>query len=126
MGRCPVCSKENPAGTMRCGCGYSYLTGEIVPPPGPDGEAARPAVAAVVAYAVSSRYSPKLAFERDADAAVAGYLRDRKIPLGRYADILGRLQEELDRKVPGEPAPARNYLSTHPPTAERIKAFRGK
>ncbi len=32
MSHCPVCAKDNPAGTLRCDCGYSYLTGEIVPP----------------------------------------------------------------------------------------------
>ncbi len=73
---------------------------------------------------IDAKYSRD--FEREADAAVARYLGDRKIPLRRYADILGRLQEELDRKVPGDPSPVKNYLSTHPPTAERIKAFRGK
>ena len=73
---------------------------------------------------IDAKYSRD--FEREADAAVAVYLKDRKIPPKCYADILGRLQDELDRKLPGEPAPARNYLSTHPPTAERIKAFRVK
>ncbi len=32
MSHCPVCAKDNPGGTLRCDCGYSYLTGEIVPP----------------------------------------------------------------------------------------------
>ncbi len=32
MSHCPVCKRENPTGTLRCDCGYSYLTGEIVPP----------------------------------------------------------------------------------------------
>ncbi len=32
MSQCPVCGKENPAGTLRCDCGYSFLTGESVPP----------------------------------------------------------------------------------------------
>lgn len=73
---------------------------------------------------IDAKYSRD--FEREADAAVAVYLKSRKIPLKRYADILGRLQAELDKKTPGEPAPAKNYLSTHPPTEERIKAFRGK
>ena len=35
MSQCPVCAKDNPAGTLKCDCGYSYLTGEIVPPPVP-------------------------------------------------------------------------------------------
>ncbi len=73
---------------------------------------------------IDAKYSRD--FEREADAAVAAYLKDRKIPLSRYADILGRLQDELDRKMPGGDTPAKNYLSTHPPTSERIRAFRGK
>ncbi len=32
MSHCPVCAKDNPPGTLKCDCGYSYLTGEIVPP----------------------------------------------------------------------------------------------
>jgi Zn-dependent protease with chaperone function len=64
-------------------------------------------------------------FEREADAAVAVYLRKRRIPLSRYADILGRLQAELDRNRRDGLPDFRNYLSTHPPTAERIRPFRG-
>ncbi len=71
---------------------------------------------------IDAKYSRD--FEREADAAVAVYLKSRKIPLERYADILVRLQAELDEKTPGEPAHAKNYLSTHPPTAERIKTFK--
>ena len=73
---------------------------------------------------IDARYSRD--FERQADAAVAVYLKDRKIPLKRYANILGRLQADLDRKMPGETGPVKNYLSTHPPTGERIKAFQGR
>lgn len=78
----------------------------------------------IPAVLIDAKYSRD--FEREADAAVAAYLRSRDIPLERYADILGRLQAELDRKTPGEPAPAKNYLSTHPPTAERIGRFKGR
>ncbi len=78
----------------------------------------------VPAVLIDAKYSRD--FEREADAAVAVYLGSRKIPLRRYADVLARLQAELDAKAPGEPAPARNYLSTHPPTEERIKSFRGR
>ncbi len=73
---------------------------------------------------IDAKYSRD--FEREADAAVAAYLKDRNIAPQRYAEILGRLQEELDRKMPGGEAPAKTYLSTHPPTAERIRPFRGK
>ncbi len=45
MSRCPVCAKDNAAGTLRCECGYSYLTGEIVaphPPTAPSASAGAP------------------------------------------------------------------------------------
>ena len=73
---------------------------------------------------IDARYSRD--FEREADAAVAVYLWRRRIPLRRYADILGRLQAELDRKAPGDPPPLKNYLSTHPPTGERIRSIQGR
>ena len=79
---------------------------------------------AVPTLLIDARYSRE--FEREADAAVAVYLRSRKLPLKRYADILGRLQAELDRKMPGDSSSVKNYLSTHPPTRERIKAFQGE
>jgi len=73
---------------------------------------------------IDAKYSRD--FEREADDEVAVYLKSRKIPLRRYADILGRLQAELDGKMPGESTPVKNYLSTHPPTEERIRGFKGK
>jgi Zn-dependent protease with chaperone function len=62
-------------------------------------------------------------FEREADDAAVEYLKREKIPLSRYADILARLKSQLDARK-GEHSdgePVRNYLSTHPPTDERIK-----
>jgi Zn-dependent protease with chaperone function len=62
-------------------------------------------------------------FEREADDAAIDYLKREKIPLSSYADILARLQSQLDARKGGrnDGEPARNYLSTHPPTDERIK-----
>ena len=70
---------------------------------------------------IDAKYSRD--FEREADAAVAGYLRKRGIPLFRYSEILGRLQSELDRGRREKLPDIRNYLSTHPPTDERMRAF---
>ncbi len=78
----------------------------------------------VPALLIDAKYSRD--FEREADAAVAVYLKSRRIPLRRYADILGRLQADLEKKMPGGATPVKNYLSTHPPTEERIKGFKGK
>ncbi len=63
-------------------------------------------------------------FEREADNAAIAYLRREKIPLRRYTDILSRLQAQIDAKhgnASGDNDRFRNYLSTHPDTAERIR-----
>ncbi|MFA6147848.1 MAG: M48 family metallopeptidase [bacterium] len=70
---------------------------------------------------IDAKYSRD--FEREADSAVAGYLRKRGIPPIRYSDILGRLQAELDRGRREKLPDFRNYLSSHPPTEERMRAF---
>jgi hypothetical protein len=63
-------------------------------------------------------------FEREADDAACAYLRQKGIPVSHYVAILSRLQTELEKKsgatAKGED-PFRNYLSTHPATAERIR-----
>ncbi len=42
MSRCPICGNESSAETLRCDCGYSYLTGEIASSRAPTGEPATP------------------------------------------------------------------------------------
>jgi predicted Zn-dependent protease len=62
-------------------------------------------------------------FEREADGAAIGYLQQAAIPPHRYAEILARLQAQLDTRrgtAFAEKSPVRNYLSTHPDTGERI------
>jgi len=64
------------------------------------------------------------AFEREADDAAMAWMRTAGVPPRRYAEILGRLQAQLDVRHPaaaGGPKPIRNYLSTHPDTGERIR-----
>lgn len=75
---------------------------------------------AAPALAIHAKYSRD--FEREADEAVAAYLASRKIPLRRYADLLARLQEARSGGA-GED-PFGGYLSSHPPTGERIRRFR--
>lgn len=60
MSQCPVCAKDNPAGTLKCDCGYSYLTGEIVPP--------RPSTASAASAGASGGTPPPLPGERGAPA----------------------------------------------------------
>ncbi|HET6419248.1 MAG TPA: M48 family metallopeptidase [Geobacteraceae bacterium] len=63
-------------------------------------------------------------FEREADNAAIAYMRRENIPLRSYADILSRLQAQIDARrgeTSGNGDKFRNYLSTHPDTAERIR-----
>jgi Zn-dependent protease with chaperone function len=64
------------------------------------------------------------AFEREADDAAMAWMKGAGVPPRRYAEILGRLQAQLDART-GEAFdkqnPVRNYLSTHPDTGERIR-----
>ena len=63
-------------------------------------------------------------FEREADDAAIAWMRAAGVPPRRYAEILGRLQAQLDvrhSEAGGGKNPARNYLSTHPDTGDRIR-----
>jgi predicted Zn-dependent protease len=63
-------------------------------------------------------------FEREADDVAIAYLKQEGIPPKRYADILSRLQAQLDArhgKSASDGSKVRNYLSTHPETGERIR-----
>lgn len=70
---------------------------------------------------VDTSYSRE--FEREADTEAIAWLKSSKIAPRRYAELLGRMQAQqnvrrgdaFDRK-----SRARNYLSTHPDTEERI------
>lgn len=46
MAHCPNCQKENPAGIVKCDCGYDHLTGEIVPGGAPAAATEGPAMSA--------------------------------------------------------------------------------
>lgn len=63
-------------------------------------------------------------FEREADDAAIAWMKSAGVAPRRYAEILGRLQAQLDARHDKETKPinpARNYLSTHPATGERIR-----
>jgi hypothetical protein len=79
--------------------------------------------AAAPTLLIDAKYSRD--FEREADAAALRYLAARNIPPRAYADILRRLQAQLDGKKGGEEPSFTNYLSSHPPTEERIRAISG-
>jgi predicted Zn-dependent protease len=71
---------------------------------------------------VDSSFSRK--FEQEADNAAIAWMRLAGMPPRRYAEILGRLQAQLDARhgtAAGGKKPARNYLSTHPDTGDRIR-----
>ena len=64
------------------------------------------------------------AFERESDSAAIAYLRGAGIPRHTYAEVLARLQAQLDTRrgtAFAEKSKVRNYLSTHPDTGERIR-----
>ncbi len=69
--------------------------------------------AALPAVLLEAKYSRD--FEREADAHAVQYLRKQKIPLHHFANILRRLDQELDTRAAGY-----RYLSSHPETQERI------
>jgi Zn-dependent protease with chaperone function len=63
-------------------------------------------------------------FEREADDAAIAWMRTAGVEPRRYAEILGRLQAQMDVKngVKGNTkSPVRNYLTSHPDTGERIR-----
>jgi Zn-dependent protease with chaperone function len=63
-------------------------------------------------------------FEREADDAALAWMDSVGVPRRTYAEMLGRLQAQLDVRSGQAHAgsnPARNYLSTHPDTGERIR-----
>lgn len=66
---------------------------------------------ALPAILVQLKYSR--VFELEADDHAVEYLRARNIPTRHFANFLARLQGEEDGEPPG-------YLSTHPPTGERL------
>jgi Zn-dependent protease with chaperone function len=63
-------------------------------------------------------------FEREADAAAIAWMKSAGVPPRRYAEILGRLQAQLDvrqgAQISGS-SKTRNYLSSHPDTGDRIR-----
>lgn len=73
--------------------------------------------------AVLTELSYSRDFERDADRYALTYLRTHHIPAQHFAAILTRIsQQEPSQKKSGD-AQWSNYLSTHPPTPERVSAF---
>jgi Zn-dependent protease with chaperone function len=64
-------------------------------------------------------------FEREADQYALNYLTSQAIHPARFADMLQRIDQRDGEQVPGESNERwTGYLATHPPTADRVKAFR--
>jgi len=66
-------------------------------------------------------------FEREADDAAITWMKANGVEPVHYANILAKLQAQIDVKTGGANAgkKARNYLSTHPDTGERIRRIMG-
>jgi predicted Zn-dependent protease len=63
-------------------------------------------------------------FEREADDAAVAWLKSANVDPRRYAELLARLQAQLDTRSGDafkEKSPVHNYLSNHPETGERIR-----
>jgi Zn-dependent protease with chaperone function len=61
-------------------------------------------------------------FEREADAYAAGLLIDAGIPLHFFGDML----ERIEAQHPAGNRAGRDYISSHPSTAERVRRLRSK
>jgi len=66
-------------------------------------------------------YSRK--FENAADQYALDYLQSAGIPPARFADILTRIDKTSRQDAEKEKTSWTGYLSTHPPTPERVKVF---
>ena len=77
-------------------------------------------VAALPAILIELDYSREM--EREADAFAIELLRANGISTGSLATLFERMQEVHDKRRPDRNWPT--YLSTHPPTPERIELFR--
>lgn len=81
-------------------------------------------LAAAPAALLQANYSRD--FEREADAYAVAMLKANGIAPARLADLLERLEASRHKAAPaaGEEASFSDYLSSHPATAERLRALR--
>ena len=77
-------------------------------------------LAALPAILIDLDYSR--AMEREADSYAVALLRAKGISTGSLATFFERMQKAHDKRGPKGDWPA--YLSTHPPTPERVELFR--
>ena len=77
-------------------------------------------LAALPAVLIDLDYSR--AMEREADSYAVDLLRAKGISTGSLAMLFERMQQAHDKRGPKGDWPA--YLSTHPPTPERVELFR--
>ncbi len=77
-------------------------------------------LAALPAILIDLDYSR--AMEREADSYAVELLRAKGISTGSLATLFERMQKAHDKRGPKGDWPA--YLSTHPPTPERVELFR--
>jgi Zn-dependent protease with chaperone function len=76
---------------------------------------------ALPAFVLQAKYSRD--FEREADEYAAAVLAANGLDTRALADVLARLERSAGG--PGAPAGLAAYLSSHPATAERIRALSG-
>lgn len=64
-------------------------------------------------------------FEQEADGYALAYMQSHSIALHHFADILTRISNIQTPKTRQDGKKWSNYLDSHPPTGERVKAFTG-
>ena len=87
---------------------YATVVGDVV--------SATTLAAALPSFLLQASYSRD--FEREADRYAFARMQQAGIPLSRFADILSRMEAQGSIGLDVPP-----YLSTHPPTAERVQQF---
>jgi predicted Zn-dependent protease len=77
-------------------------------------------LAALPALLIDLDYSREM--EREADSFAIELLRANGISTGSLATLFERMQDAQEKRGPKNDWPT--YLSTHPPTPERVESFR--
>ena len=62
-------------------------------------------------------------FEHEADEYALAYMQDNAIDLNHFANLMRRVEKEAGGNMDDDTRKWINYLSTHPMTEERLKAF---
>jgi len=88
------------------------------------GDASQAAAVTTALPTVLMNSSYSRSHETEADTFAMAYLRKQHKDLNDFADIMEKLQTALGNEGDDDEVPAAAYMSSHPPTQERINRFR--